>query len=87
MIEMKNYVRISRFAHFKRLRDRPTNQPTEGHDLLWECEDALKNMKNLFLVFVCSVKQNSYQHIHSIHDTDRKTNPETEMKMIKKNRT
>ena len=28
MIGMKKYVRISRFAHFKRLRDRPTNQPT-----------------------------------------------------------
>ena len=33
---------ISRFAHFKRLRDRPTNRPTDqptdrptdGHDLL-----------------------------------------------------
>ena len=28
MIGMKKYVRISRFAHFKRLRDRPTNRPT-----------------------------------------------------------
>ena len=25
---MKKYVRISRFAHFKRLRDRPTDRPT-----------------------------------------------------------
>ena len=46
VIGMKKYVRISRFAHIKRLRDRPTdqptdqptgrptNQPTDGHDLL-----------------------------------------------------
>ena len=29
MIGMKKYVRISLFAHFKRLRDRPTDQPTD----------------------------------------------------------
>ena len=29
MIGMKKYVRISRFAHFKRLRDRPTDRPTD----------------------------------------------------------
>ena len=22
--------------------DRQTNRPTDGHDLLWKCEDALK---------------------------------------------
>ena len=43
---MMKYVRMSRFAHFKRLRygptDQPTDQPTNGHDLLQKCEDALK---------------------------------------------
>ena len=29
VIGMKKYVRIGRFAHFKRLRDRPTNQRTD----------------------------------------------------------
>ena len=43
VIGIKKYVRISRFVHFKRLRYRPTNQPTNGHDLLKKCEDALKN--------------------------------------------
>ena len=38
VIGMKNYVRISHFAHFKRLRY-PTDQPTDVHDL---CKDALK---------------------------------------------
>ena len=40
---MKKYVGISRFSHFKRLRDQPTNRLTDGHDLLQKCEDALKN--------------------------------------------
>ena len=42
VIGMKKYVRISRFPHFKRLRDRPTDQPTDRLDLLKKCEDALK---------------------------------------------
>ena len=29
VIGMKKYVKISRFARFKRLRDRPTNRPTD----------------------------------------------------------
>ena len=28
VIRMRKYVRISHFAHIKRLRDRPTEQPT-----------------------------------------------------------
>ena len=34
VIGMMKYVRMSRFAHFKRLRYQPTNQPTDGPDLL-----------------------------------------------------
>ena len=37
--------RIGRFERFKRLRNRQTNRPTDVHDLLYKCEDALKNMK------------------------------------------
>ena len=40
---MKNEDRIDRFERFKRLRYRPTDRPTDGHDLLQKCEDALKN--------------------------------------------
>ena len=29
VIGMKEFFRISRFAHFKRLRDQPTDQPTD----------------------------------------------------------
>ena len=29
MIGMKKYVKMSRFVQFKRLRDRPTDQPTD----------------------------------------------------------
>ena len=39
---MKNDDRIDRFERFKRLRYRQTDQPTDGHDLLQKCEDALK---------------------------------------------
>ena len=50
LIGMKKYIRISRFAHFKRLRDRQTNQPAdrrtwpliEVRGRTWRCEDALK---------------------------------------------
>ena len=39
---MKKDDRIGRFERFK-LRYRPTDRQTDGHDLLQKCEDALKN--------------------------------------------
>ena len=42
VIGMKNDDWIDRFARFKRLRQ--TDQPTDGHDLLKKCEDALKKV-------------------------------------------
>ena len=41
---MKNDDRIDRLERFKRLRYRPTDRPTDGHDLLQKCEDALKKV-------------------------------------------
>ena len=56
VIGMKKYVRISRFPHFKRLRDRPTDRPTDRLDLLKKCEDALKKWKTrvFYTLSVCS---------------------------------
>ena len=45
---MKKDDRIGRFERFKRLRYRPTNRPTNGHDLLQKFEDALKNVVYVF---------------------------------------
>ena len=35
------------FQTFALPTDRPTNQPTDGHDLLQKCEDALNNIYSL----------------------------------------
>ena len=45
VIGMKKYVRISRFAHFKRLRDRPTNQPTDGPTDMTSYRSARTHLK------------------------------------------
>ena len=47
MIGMKKYVRMSRFAHFKRLRDRPTNRPTDRPTDMTSYRSARTHLKRV----------------------------------------
>ena len=42
VVRIKESVDISQFAWFQGLHDQQTNQPTDGHDLLWMRKDAHK---------------------------------------------
>ena len=41
---MKKDDRMGRFERLKRLRSQQTDRQTDGHYLLWKCEDALKKI-------------------------------------------
>ena len=77
---MKKYVRISRFAHFKRLRDRPTDRPTDRSTDMTSYRSArthlkrkLETVKYLNLVFVVIADENVELMVHenSIRTTEQ----------------
>ena len=66
MIRLKKDIRIGRLAPFKCLRKLPTNQPTNGHNLLWKRENALVKIISRFGKlkhhFTLSHHQKSHTH-------------------------